>query len=129
MIEKIGRRFRNMKREGLFLYLVIGIYLLYTARSVFHGLGEESGNTWVFWIFIVLFVLVGATLTVLSGYHLLRQFYLAQYMAQLEEEKTRIEAGEQILPKKQTGTEKYLEFMYRLFKIKQGGQKGNDEDQ
>ena len=56
------------------------------------------------------------------GYQLLRLFYLNIYEEQKEAEQARLEAGT-IQPdqpaKKKTGTEKYLEFMFRVFKIKE----------
>ena len=32
-MDKLFRKFRKMRREGLFLYFIIGLYLLYTARG------------------------------------------------------------------------------------------------
>ncbi|MBQ6371651.1 MAG: hypothetical protein IJJ22_00825 [Oscillospiraceae bacterium] len=122
-MNRLFQKFKNMKREGLFLYFVIGIYLLYTARSILESLSENPGNRLLFIIFAVIFLLFGLFLVAMSGYHLLRNYYLNLYLAALEEEQARLEAaGNSDDPppeKKKTGTDKYLDFMYRLFKIKQ----------
>ena len=121
MIRKLLEKFRAMKREGLILWFIIGLYLLYTASSVVRGLEEESNRAW-FCVFIVVFAILGIFLVLTCGYHLLRLFYLNIYEEQQEAEKARLEAGGQLPEqpaKKKTGTEKYLEFMFRLFKIKE----------
>ena len=122
MIRKLLTKFKAMKREGLILWFIIGLYLLYTASGGFRNLGEETGNRTLFCVFIVLFAITGIFLVLTCGYQLLRLFYLNIYEEQKEAEQARLEAGT-IQPdqpaKKKTGTEKYLEFMFRVFKIKE----------
>ena len=131
MIEKIRKRFRNMKREGLLLNFIIGLYLVYTASNVYRGLDENPGNHAVFYFFIVLFALVGSFLILMCGYHLLRLFYLNEYLAQREAERTRLEAGgpeNAQQEKKMTGVQKYLEFMYRVFRIREQVREMDEND-
>lgn len=121
-MEKLFRKFKNMKRESLFLYFVIGLYLLYTARSIFSSLAENPEKKVFFTIFIILFAILGLFLVLVCGYCLLRNYYLNLYLAELEEQKARLESGDPSSPppeKKKTGVARYLDFMYRLFKIKQ----------
>ena len=121
-MDKLFRKFRNMKREGLFLYFVVGIYLLYTARSIFRSLSESPERRALFIVFIIIFSIAGVFLVLMCGYCLLRNYYLNLYLAELEEEKARLESADPSFPppeKKKTGTDRYLDFMYRLFRIKQ----------
>ena len=121
-MDKIIAKFRKMKREGLFLYFIIGLYLLYTARSIFRSLSETPDKTALFIVFIIIFAAAGLFLVLISGYFLLRAYYLNLYLAALEEEQARLESSDPSAPppeKKKTGTDRYLDFMYRLFKIKQ----------
>ena len=122
MIRKLLEKFKAMRREGLLLWFIIGLYLLYTASSVFRGLEEESGNRAMFSAFIIVFAVLGIFLVLTCGYHLLRLFYLNIYEEQKEAEQARLEAGAAQADqpaRKKTGTEKYLEFMFRVFKIKE----------
>ncbi len=119
---KLFRKFKNMKREGLFLYFVIGLYLLYTARSIFTSLAENPEKKVFFTVFIIIFGLAGLFLVIMCGYCLLRNYYLSLYLAELEEQQARLESADPEFPppeKKKTGVDRYLDFMYRLFKIKQ----------
>ena len=121
-MDKLFRKFKNMKREGLFLYFVVGIYLLYTARSILGSLSESPERRVLFVVFIIIFAIAGAFLVLMCGYCLLRNYYLNLYLAELEEQQARLESADSAsLPpeKKKTGTDRYLDFMYRLFKIKQ----------
>ena len=120
-MDKLFRRFKNMKREKLFLYFVVGIYLVYTAvsilRSLFGGAAERQG---LLIVFSVLFTVCGLFLVLVCGYCLLRAYYLRLYLAKLEEEQALYGESDEPRPEKEmTGAEKYLDFMYRLFKIKQ----------
>ena len=112
-----------MKREGLLLWFVVGLYLLYTASGIFRNLGNETGNRTVLCVFIVLFAVVGIVLFALCGYFLLRMFYLNIYLEQKETEQAKLEAAGGMQPehpeKKKTGMEKYLDLMFRIFRIKE----------
>ena len=75
-----------------------------------------------FLIGYVLFAVFGTLLVLLCGWALLRGYYLKLYQAAQEEEQTRLESADPDAPppeKKMTASDRYLEFMYRLFKIKQ----------
>jgi hypothetical protein len=123
MFRKVLEAFKKMKREGLLLWFVVGLYLLYTASGVFRNLGNETGNRMMLCVFIVLFAVVGIVLFALCGYFLLRLFYLNIYLEQQEAEQAKLEAAGGLQPeqpgKKKSGTEKYLEFMFRIFRIKE----------
>ena len=121
-MDKLFRKFRKMRREGLFLYFIIGLYLLYTARGIFRSLSETPGRTALLIVFIIIFALAGLALVLVSGYFLLRAYYMNIYMAALEEEQAKNGSSDAYPPpaeKKLTWTDKYLDFMYRIFKIKQ----------
>ncbi len=121
-MDKLFRKFRNMRREGLFLYFVVGIYLLYTARSILVSLSENPERRALFIVFIIVFGIAGAFLVLMCGYCLLRNYYLNLYLAELKEEEAKLESSDPSAPlpeKKETGASRYLDFMYRLFKIKQ----------
>ncbi len=119
-MDKLFRRFKEMKREKLFLYFVVGIYLVYTAVSVFRHLAESPDKKALLIVFCVLFLVFGLFLLLICGYFLLRAYYLRLYLAKLEEEQALYGDSDAPRPEKpMTGAEKYLDFMYRLFKIKQ----------
>lgn len=123
MFRKLLEAFKKMKREGLLLWFVVGLYLLYTASGIFRNLGNETGNRTVLCVFIVLFAVVGIVLFALCGYFLLRMFYLNIYLEQKETEQAKLEAEGGVQPehpeKKKTGMEKYLDLMFRIFRIKE----------
>lgn len=122
-MDRLLRKFRDMKREKLFLYFVVGIYLVYTAWSILRALvsgGAERPALLL--VFGLVFAVFGLGLLLICGWALLRAYYLRLYLAELEEQQAMNGDADPETPrpeKEKTGAEKYLDFMYRLFKIKQ----------
>ena len=119
-MDKLFRKFKEMRREKLFLYFVGGIYLVYTAWSLLKALIGGADKQAPLIIFFIVFAVSGVSLVLICGYCLLRAYYLRLYLAKLEEEQALYGDSDEPRPEKEmTGAEKYLDFMYRLFKIKQ----------
>ena len=122
-MDRLLRTYRDMKREKLFLYFVVGIYLVYTAWSILRALvsgGAERPALLL--VFGLVFAVFGLGLLLICGWALLRAYYLRLYLAELEEQQAMNGDADPETPrpeKPMTGAEKYLDFMYRLFKIKQ----------
>ena len=121
-MDRLLRKFRDMRREKLFLYFVVGIYLVYTAWSILRALINGTERPALMIVFVILFAVFGLGLLLICGWALLRSYYLRLYLAELEEQQALNEGEGPEAPrpeKPMTGAEKYLDFMYRLFKIKQ----------
>ena len=120
MAGKIRNKVLSMKREGHILYFIIGIYLIYTASNIFKTMDENPERTVpLFCTAAILFIIIGAALVFLMGCALLRNFYVRAYEEELEIEKAVAEGDSSAakrLPSK--GTRKYLDFMYKIFRIK-----------
>ena len=86
-MDRLLRKFRDMKREKLFLYFVVGIYLVYTAWSILRALvsgGAERPALLL--VFGLVFAVFGLGLLLICGWALLRAYYLRLYLAELEEQ-------------------------------------------
>ena len=121
-MDRLLRKFRDMRREKLFLYFVVGIYLVYTAWSILRAVVAGTERPALLIVFGAVFAVCGLFLVLVCGWALLRAYYLRLYLAELEEQQALYGDADPETPrpeKPMTGAQKYLDFMYRLFKIKQ----------